>query len=962
MNFYRFIDKIGHYSGNRRLDCINLEEPDADTEKVRERWLKANREILIKRRLRMWKTYCPEFENLIIHQVGESHIDCAWMWRYEQTRKKAQVTFRKAVLHAKMFPETFCFALSQPLLLEWIKQDDPKLFKQIQATVKAGNIELVGGSYVEPDCMMPSGESFVRQRLYGMRFLRNNFGNLPNVEWFLDSFGYNFGLPQILIKSGAKYFWTTKITWNRITTFPFVNFWWEGPDGTRILMANFEMNMDSIINWAKYNVGRYLLKRDSNKVWNYSMDYSKLKEHVGEEFCPHVGCFFGKGDGGHGPTHKEVAYANEQAKLSIFKWSRVKTFYEEIEKYSERFPVWNDELYLEYHRGCFSNHSEVKRHNRMYENIIVSLEILALLTSFLNSEYRYPVNTFETLWKITLKNQFHDVLPGSSIPEVFDDCWDDWKDQDQMIENIMSNIGIALTSQKSVEREDNSTKIILFNQVTWERNSRVFIPLNVFEKTPKLDKKGKPNYAAIKILIGEDNTQYYCQPVAADLDNEVDPFPAGWWTVIPLKPLSYTPVILTLLNDQESVEMSKKSSFNVSNDIISSESITVKLDPTKGAILELTSPNVNNGKNLLIGGSSNLTQGFLDAGTPQDPDQHAWNLTPEYWKFPLDLSNDRDVNIEITELGPIFTTLKITRTLGISSVIQKITLFLNCPEIFMEYLTNWKQKDVMLKLIYNTSTIAEIVTADAAYCAIESKTKPETPCDKARYEKICHKYFDLSTPDRKWGLSILNEGKYAFDVNGGIMKLTLLRVCKYPIPAVEAWVNIERDENERKFQHKVPKYSGLGPFSCRYALLPHKGGALRDSKGSPNVVVKRKAEEFNKPVLVIPSNNFKIVQENLEKLGSPLIQINTPNIFLEALKIKEWDETGTIIIRLVESSGVSSRAKITFSSVFSEKLQAINSTDLLERKIHPRYNWDKDNGVLSFDIGKFEILTFELVL
>ncbi|GAH77701.1 unnamed protein product, partial [marine sediment metagenome] len=169
---------------------------------------------------------------------------------------------------------------------------------EIQGTVKAGNIELVGGSYVEPDCMMPSGESFVRQRLYGMRFFQNNFGHLPKVEWFLDSFGYNYGLPQILVKSGAKYFWTTKITWNRITTFPFVNFWWEGPDGTRLLTTNFEMNMGPITNWPKYNIGRYLLKKDGKKVWNYSMDYSKLKEHVGEEFCPHIGCFFGKGDGG----------------------------------------------------------------------------------------------------------------------------------------------------------------------------------------------------------------------------------------------------------------------------------------------------------------------------------------------------------------------------------------------------------------------------------------------------------------------------------------------------------------------------------------------------------------------------------------------------------------------------------------------------------------------------------------
>ena len=204
--------EIGHYSGNKRLDVSDLEEPDQDTDDERHKWLSGRREIRVKRKLRLWnERIAPTVDPsaLIIHMVGQSHIDCAWMWRFEQTRKKAQVTFQKAITHSKMFPDTFCFALSQPILLEWIKEDNPILFKEIQEFVKKGNIELVGGSYVEPDCMMPSGEAMIRQRLYGMKFLWDNFHQLPSVEWFLDSFGYNFGLPQILVKSGAKYFWST---------------------------------------------------------------------------------------------------------------------------------------------------------------------------------------------------------------------------------------------------------------------------------------------------------------------------------------------------------------------------------------------------------------------------------------------------------------------------------------------------------------------------------------------------------------------------------------------------------------------------------------------------------------------------------------------------------------------------------------------------------------------------------
>ncbi|MHA1472067.1 MAG: hypothetical protein ACTSQW_03090, partial [Promethearchaeota archaeon] len=649
MNSHQFIKKIGHYSGNKRLDCQNLEEPDADTEKTKERWLRPDRVISLKRKLRLWKNTCPELENLTIHQVGESHIDCAWMWRYEQTRKKAQVTFKKAILHAKMFPETFCFALSEPLLLDWIKQDDPELFKQIQETVKAGNIELVGGSYVEPDCMMPSGESFVRQRLYGMRFFRENFGILPKVEWFLDSFGYNRGLPQILTKSGAKYFWTTKLTWNLQTTFPFVNFWWQGPDGSKILTGHFHMGGEGAISsWKKFGIGHYLLAENGQKSWNYKDNYDDLINHVGEEFCPHVGFFFGLGDGGHGPTHKELAYANEQAKHPMFKWSRVENFFEELNKYSERFPIWDDELYLENHRGCFSNHSEVKRNNRKFENILISLEILAVLTSLITPNYSYPSEQFEQLWKITLKNQFHDVLPGSSIPEVYDDCWDDWKLgssipevyddcwddwklQDSSISNMIKAIGSNFSSQNNERKSQTGREFFLFNSLPWERTSRLFIPATDVDLATSEEIDWKPNPAKL-MSSNSENLEFYCQPVSKEDESWKDSKPAGWWTIVTLKPLSITPVMLVLI-DKTTIQSENNASIN----IISNGITHLELSQTTGAFVDLRTESLNKGSSLLKGTSSNLTNGFLD----DEKSFPAWNLTPEYWNFPLDLPNDK---------------------------------------------------------------------------------------------------------------------------------------------------------------------------------------------------------------------------------------------------------------------------------------------------------------------------------
>jgi len=951
MNSQKFIDKIGHYSGNKRIDCQNLEEPDADTEKIRERWLRADREISLKRKLRLWRNTCPVINDLIIHQVGESHIDCAWMWRYEQTRKKAQVTFRKAILHAKMFPDTFCFALSEPLLLDWIKQDDPKLFKEIQATVKAGNIELVGGSYVEPDCMMPSGESFVRQRLYGMRFFRENFDILPNVEWFLDSFGYNRGLPQILTKSGAKYFWTTKITWNLQTTFPFVNFWWQGPDGSKILTGHFHMGGEGAIGaWNKFGIGHRLLKDKGQKSWNYKNNYDDLRNHVEEEYCPHVGYFFGLGDGGHGPTHKEVAIANELAKLPMFKWSRVENFFEELSKYSERFPIWDDELYLENHRGCFSNHSDVKRYNRKFENILISLEILAVLTSLITPDYNYPTEQFEQLWKTTLKNQFHDVLPGSSIPEVYDDCWDDWKLQEISISNIIEDIGSKLSSQNDKQNFKSGVNLFLFNSLPWERTSRLFIPAEIVGESISEEKDWKPKPAKI-ISLNSEKFEYDCQPVSKEDESWKDSKSAGWWTIITLKPLSVTPIKLTMIE-----ELSNQSEIKTSSNIISNGITHLELSKTTGAFVDLRVENLNNGANLLEGISSNLTYGFID----DDKKFPAWNLKPEYWNFPLNLSNESGVEIKVVDSGPIFTSVQINRLLGKNVVIQKITLFKSLPEIYLEYITDWYQTNTMLKILYSTATKSEIATTDGAYTIVNFKTNPETPCDKARYEKICHKFVDISSPDKRWGVALINEGKYAFDVNGGDIRLTLLRSCRYTPPSPEAWVNMERKLNQDEYNHEPPEYSELGPFRCNYALYPHDGSTLTNSDDTANPMIRRKAEEFNNPIIIIPLEGINEIENGLLLNGESLLEISPSNINLGALKYEEWKNDNSIVIRFFEGCGLSVSAEVKIHAKIAEKILKIEEIDLLERAINQNPKWDEKKSILSFKIEKFEIRSFKI--
>jgi len=995
--------KFGKYSGNERLDPSNFKESDSDSEYTAKIWFEEipndpdfieeikNQVENIKKSISL--TADPN--KIEIHMVGQSHIDVAWRWRYEQTRQKAKITFRKAVFHARKFANSnykFCFALSQPLLLEWIKEDNPQLFKDIQEVVKQGGIELVGGSYVEPDCMMPSGEAMIRSRLYGQRFLRDNFGRLAEVEWFLDSFGYNYGLPQILVKSGAKAFWTSKITWNRQTIFPFINFWWEGPDGSCILTANFKMELGSIKDWIMWEIGRHPLKPNGRKVWNYTYDYEELADHVEEnEICPHCGCFFGKGDGGHGPTYQEVVIANKWQDFGLAKWSRVGIFFDKLREWSDRFPVWKDELYLEYHRGTFTVHSEVKRHNRYYENKLVDLEILSLMTKLTNSKYEYPMQKLEKLWKIVLQNQFHDVLPGSSIPEVYDDIYDFWIEQDNMISQILDNISqsfshLEISNLKRIKLKENEIGLYLFNPVSWKRKTPIFISINDVIKMLEFRKNKNILNILNKLLNSNNNIPYYCKLITFSIDEKENikenehicqfiraepqtiayPQPAGWFAIPELEAISITPAKLIILTEYESDELwskIKKDQIKIFNDNetteISNELISLKIDKKTCAFLELKCKDVNNNQNLLRGTQSNLHFGFLD----DYPHDHAWNLKPQYWKFPLhDIKNNENVEIKIEDQGYIFSSVLIKRTLGNqkSDVEQKITLFKDIPIIYIDWRANWKQPFVFLKILYSTATNANVSVSDQAYCAIERKTQPTTPCDKARYEKIMHKYVDLSTPDNRWGVSLLNEGKYAYDTMGeaGDLRLSLLRTPRYPTPAGEAWVVQERKYNKEKYGHDVPEFSGLGLERCRYALYPHKDGALRDHSGNPTLEVKKRAEEFNRHVIIIPNinENEVIISNNL------LISISPSNVYLGAFKLDEWNKDGNLILRIVEGAGFDSEAEIKFNPLLGNKLKNIQPVDLLEREFDKKIDWNKNKSTLRFSIGKFEICTLKLFL
>ncbi|MHA2289781.1 MAG: alpha-mannosidase, partial [Promethearchaeota archaeon] len=883
------------------------------------------------------------------HLVGQSHIDIAWLWRIEQTRKKSIVTFKKAIYHSNRFPKAYCFALSEPILLEWILEDDPELFKDIQKTVEDGGIELVGGSYVEPDCMMPCGEAITRSRLYGQRFFFKHFNRLPRVEWFLDSFGYSAGLPQILKKSGAEYIWTTKLSWNLETVFPFSNFFWEGVDQTRIQTGIFPMSYDPLDNWEKFEIGHHPLKSNVTYLGNYERNYHDLAQWVErDEIIPHVGIFFGMSDGGHGPTYEEVARANVLVELSDnFHWSRVETFFQKLNQWEQRFPIWADELYLENHRGCFSVHAEVKKKNRAFESLLLSTEALSSIISILrNDKNQKLTENLEQIWKTVLKNQFHDILPGTSIPEVYDDIYEDWEECEGNLQAINHEMGMNLIGPSK------KCQFVLWNPVSWERTAKVFIPLNMVNKNIQLDDKGRPPFAELTYFNQSENS-VLAQPVSAEPEEWLDARPAGWWTIIQLSATSLTPAYISL-----NVEMISDKEIHAKQHSLDNGIISIQIDPSSGALLSLINMSILKDKNLLRGSVSNLTKAYEDI-SEQWP---AWNLTPEYWNHTLELSNSQDVQITLRDKGPIFSTIEVQRTLGElkNQVLQRYTLFKGRSEIYLDYIANWQQPLVMLKVGMHTATNATHCTTDVMFGAIKHSTDPKTPADKARFEKICHTFYDLSTPTNEWGIATLSQDKYAFSVHKGESFLTMLRTPPYFPASPEAWVQEERAIRKEKYGTEIPKYSGLGPLRSQYAYLPHRGGTLLSQDNQPNPVVRRAAEEFNQPVQILKITTDQM-EGKIQVDGQSLIKIESDMAMLSALKMNEWKTNGNAIIRIIEMLGVGGEVKIDLNSRIQRKISSIREVDLLER---PLSETSLENEQTSFTISltPFEAKTFELVL
>jgi len=403
--------------------------------------------------------------NVDLTAVGHAHIDVAWLWTLGQTRQKSRRSFTNVLRLMEQFP-SFIFTQSQPQLYDYLIEDDPEMFHEIKERVKEGRWEPIGGMWVEADCNISGGESLVRQFTLGREFFIKHFD--PEAEspvlWLPDVFGYAWNLPQLIKEAGLEYFFTIKIGWSQYNRLPFDSFWWQGLDGTKVLT-----HFSTTKNPESVHASTYNSDASPGQILGTWLNFQNKDDAPPGKNLPLL-MSYGWGDGGGGPTREMVENILELEEFPSAprtRSGRVVDFYHELEAVSEDLPVWNGELYLEFHRGTYTTQARNKRANRKMEFALHDAEFIAAAASLFDPAYEYPHQEFERAWKLVCLNQFHDILPGSSIAPVYQESLQQYQEIEEIVNQVKQS------AFENLEKEFGSR--ILVNPTSFTRDEPILI-------------------------------------------------------------------------------------------------------------------------------------------------------------------------------------------------------------------------------------------------------------------------------------------------------------------------------------------------------------------------------------------------------------------------------------------------------------------------------------------------------
>jgi alpha-mannosidase len=663
--------------------------------------------------------------------IGHSHIDMAWLWSLSQTREKASRTFSTVLHLMRKYPE-YRYLHTSPQLYKYLKEDYPEIFERVKSKIASGEWEITGGMWIEPDTNVPNGESLIRQILFGKRFMKEEFGVDTNLVWLPDVFGYSWGLPQIIRKSGIERFMTTKISWSQYNRFPHDTFYWKGIDGTE-LFTHFITTPEEGSPYYTYN--GMVDPRSVKGIWE-----QYRQKDVNDELL----LAFGWGDGGGGPT-KEMLERGRALKdipgLPSFEMDKAEPYFDRLMErlQNKSIPVWDGELYLEYHRGTYTTHGWIKRANRKAEVLYHNAEWLNSLNEVLIGKDAYPARQLNNGWEMLLLNQFHDILPGSSIRQVYEDAREDFKKINEIGNQAWSNGEQQLIQELKVDDES----IIVFNSLSWEREGIVEVPMSeeLRGKTIILP-SGEP---ALSQQINDHKEE--------KLLLEVSEVPSMGYRTYPLTSHAYIP------------SKHENSDLYISEKLLENEFFRICLNES-GQIISIYDKKAD--RNVLEEGQrGNVLQTFEDRPMKFD----AWDIDLYYQEKMLEIGQLSEAVVE--EKGPLRGVLRLKWTFNHSVIIQRLTIYKSIPRIDFRTEADWQEKQRLLKTAFPVSIRSTRATYDIQFGSIERPTHGNTPWDAAKFEVCAQKWADLSEGD--YGVSLLNDCKYGHDTKGNVLRLTLIK-------------------------------------------------------------------------------------------------------------------------------------------------------------------------------------------
>jgi alpha-mannosidase len=846
----------------------------------------------------------PVLAQAKIVEDGNSHIDAAWLWPRSETIDVVRRTFTSALQLMNEYPD-YVYTQSAAQYNEWMADKYPKLNEEIRQRVREGRWELVGGMWVEPDLNMPGGESLVRQLLVGQRYFQEEYGVFARIGWNPDSFGYNWQLPQIYKRSGMDYFVTQKMHWNDTNQLPFRLFWWESPDGSKVLT---------------YFPTDYV--HDNVNPTRLSADFAQSAER--NPGTTEMLDLYGIGDHGGGPTRSMLDQADHwmaagntgNAAVPTMHYGTAQSYFSSVEKnINPQSPVWNydliakgwtappaaangamglptwkDELYLEYHRGVFTSQAAQKRNMRTSEVATLDAEKLASL-AWLDG-VAYPANELNEDWKKITFNQFHDLAAGSGIAVIYRDA------QKDFTEVAQSNYLETENAKKAIEvradtRVENGVPVMVFNTEAWARTETVRVNLQLPEAAKSVSvSDAQGNELPFEIVRMEDDHEVILH------------------VTVSVPALGYSVLRVIRSNHERPAQygvhvVDRGKEYQLSNRFVS-----VTIDKTTGCMTSLTTP-LHPASFFAPNSCANQLQLFTDK--PKNYD--AWNIDPGTLDVP-------PVTLEKTAKVSAGTGDSLPKSIHVRWNSQKSTfnqdISLDPDSDFVRVVNHidWHEQHVLLKAAFPLAASGPKATFEIPFGSIERTTTRNNSWEQAKFEVPAMRWADMG--DAKQGVSILNNAKYGYDALGNVLRLTLLRSPTWP------------DEN-----------ADQGRQSFTYTIYPHEG-SWKDAQ------TVRRGYELNDPLKAeqVFSHTGELPAEH------SFASVENTNVTLTAMKKAE--DSDALVFRMYEWAGKAGDVKLHVPAGASYAVES-NLMEKVEGAHLPL-----SGEVVTVPIKPYEILTVQV--